>query len=320
VQAREDRSHDADHAFAAFIHPGMDRWEKTRAQDVKAVAVEAWLSTLTVRKGGKKNPRVQPMANGTKLTIRNTFSALFTHAQRYEFVPQIFNPIKLVRQSGKRSRIPDILTPGEINALWHRSAVRERAMISIEYGNGLRISEANALKWGDIDFATGVAMVNKSIVKGHVGETKTEESSKAVPLHPYQLEDLKAWREVTPYRKGDAWVFASDHPRVKGRKPYWTDAILNHHIRPLAKKIGINKRVGWHTFRHTFSSLLIQNGEDVKVVQELARHANPNTTLRLYAQRTRNTCGARRAGSWRWCALRRCRYNLKQLWCNKRAN
>jgi integrase len=51
----------------------------------------------------------------------------------------------------------------------------------------------------------------------------------------------------------------------------------------LAKKIGINKRVGWRTFRRTFSSLLIQNG-DVKVVQELARHSNPNTTLRLYAK------------------------------------
>jgi integrase len=60
--------------------------------------------------------------------------------------------------------------------------------------------------------------------------------------------------------------------------------ILAKQIRPLAKKLGITKRIGWHTFRRTFSSLPIENKEDVKVVQELMRHSNPNTTLRLYAQ------------------------------------
>ena len=42
--------------------------------------------------------------------------------------------------------------------------------------------------------------------------------------------------------------------------------------------------VGWHTFRRTFASLLKANGEDVKVVQELCRHASPQTTLQLYVQ------------------------------------
>jgi integrase len=244
--------------------------------------VEAWLGTLMVTKGSKKNPQKQTMADPTKQAIRNTFSTLFTHAQRYEFVPPGYNPVTLVRQSGKRSCIPDILTPGEINALWHGSGKREQAMISIEYGNGLRISEAIGLKWHDIDFAKCTALVNKSVVKGHVGETKTEASKRLVPLHAYQLEDLQAWREVAPYPDNDNWVFASH--RTGGRKPYWPDAILDKQIRPLAKKLGINKRIGWHTFRRTFSSLLTNNKEGVKVVQDLMRHANPKTTLLLYSQ------------------------------------
>ncbi len=60
--------------------------------------------------------------------------------------------------------------------------------------------------------------------------------------------------------------------------------ILKRHIQPLAKSLGIAKRIGWHTFRRTFASLLKANGEDVKVVQELCRHANSSTTLGLYAQ------------------------------------
>lgn len=177
---------------------------------------------------------------------------------------------------------PDILDASEIHQLWADSGVRERAAISVEYGNGLRISEACALQWRDINFEEGTASVTKGIVKGHVGEVKTEISKKIVPLHPYQLEDLKAWREVSTYAGDDDWVFASHLNR--GRLPYWPDMILKRRIRPLAEKLGIRKRIGWHTFRRTFSTLLTGNGEDVKVTQELMRHSNPNTTLALYAQ------------------------------------
>jgi integrase len=92
------------------------------------------------------------------------------------------------------------------------------------------------LKWHDIDFTMGVASTNKSIVKGHLGENKTEASKKMVPLHHFQLEDLRAWREVASYPGEDAWVFASH--RKKGRRPYWPDTILAKHIRPLGKSSG----------------------------------------------------------------------------------
>src|SRR5271169_2531060 len=51
-----------------------------------------------------------------------------------------------------------------------------------------------------------------------------------------------------------------------------------------AKEIGIVGHFGWHTFRHTYATLLKGNGEDVKVVQELMRHANISVTLNIYAQ------------------------------------
>jgi site-specific recombinase XerD len=55
-------------------------------------------------------------------------------------------------------------------------------------------------------------------------------------------------------------------------------------IQPAALRAGIRKRIGWHTFRHTFSTLLIANGENVKVVQELMRHASSRCTLEVYSQ------------------------------------
>jgi site-specific recombinase XerD len=59
---------------------------------------------------------------------------------------------------------------------------------------------------------------------------------------------------------------------------------MRYHIQPVARKLGIDKHVSWHTFRHTYSTLLKANGEDVKVVQELLRHASARITLDIYSQ------------------------------------
>ena len=55
-------------------------------------------------------------------------------------------------------------------------------------------------------------------------------------------------------------------------------------IRPAAAKVGITENIGWHTFRHTYSSLLRANKTDIKVTQELLRHASSRVTLETYTQ------------------------------------
>ena len=57
-----------------------------------------------------------------------------------------------------------------------------------------------------------------------------------------------------------------------------------YHIQPAAQRFGIMKRIGWHTFRRTYTTLLHANGEDVKVVQELLRHGSARITMDVYAQ------------------------------------
>jgi integrase len=57
---------------------------------------------------------------------------------------------------------------------------------------------------------------------------------------------------------------------------------MRDYIQPAARKVGITKKMSWHTFRHTFSTLLEANGEDVKVVQELLRHSTARMTLDTY--------------------------------------
>jgi len=64
----------------------------------------------------------------------------------------------------------------------------------------------------------------------------------------------------------------------------WLSKVMSYRIQPVAKWLGIAKRIGWHTFRRTFTTLLHANGEDVKVVQELLRHGSARITMDVYAQ------------------------------------
>src|SRR5262249_40005720 len=114
------------------------------------------------------------------------------------------------------------------------------------------------------------------------GPCKTESSQKPVPVHPTVLETLGKWKEASRYVRADDWVFASR--RYRGRKPIWGQAILRKYIRPVAKRIGIQKPFGWHTFRHSYSTLLRSVGTEFKVMQELLRHSSLRSTLDVYTQ------------------------------------
>ena len=84
------------------------------------------------------------------------------------------------------------------------------------------------------------------------------------------------------FRQPTDWVFAS--PATQGRLPFWGQTLLRHFIRPTALKLGITKRIGWHTFRDSYSTLLKASGADIKAMQELLRHASTRVTLDTYTQ------------------------------------
>ncbi|HZL66781.1 MAG TPA: tyrosine-type recombinase/integrase [Candidatus Limnocylindrales bacterium] len=93
---------------------------------------------------------------------------------------------------------------------------------------------------------------------------------------------MRAWRQQVRYNRPEDWIFAS--PKAKGRRPYLGQQIMRKVIRPIATQVGITKRIGWHTFRHTYSTLLRAARVDIKVMQELLRHASSRVTMDTYTQ------------------------------------
>jgi integrase len=249
-------------------------WGSLNIRAVRTTAVERWLRQLM---------RVDSscLAASTKAKIRNVMSVLFNHAIRHEWLEQGRNPILLVRQSTKRQKLPEWLEADELRALLSQLDRCFRVMVFLDAATGLRRSELLALMWGDVDFDDLQIRVQRSIYRNVVGNCKTEASRKPVPMDPILASELWTWKHDSPYGQPHDWVFAS--PRTDGKSPYWPDALLSRIIRPAAVRAGIQKHIGWHTFRQSFSSMLMANGENVKVVQELMRHANCRCTLETYS-------------------------------------
>jgi integrase len=245
----------------------LPEWKEHRLSDIHAVAGESWLDNL-------------PLALGTRAKLRNLMHAIYNHGMRCRFTSE--NPITLVRQSAKRGRIPNVLTVEELKGLLLELKDPWRTAVFVAVTTGLRVSELLALKWQDCDFASGQLNLCRGIVRQHVGEMKSEASRKPLPLDAGLAKVLLAWRSICPFNQDSDYIFGSLDKN--GQQPYWPTAGMEDHVRPAVKRAGITKRIGWHTLRHTFGTLVKSQGADVTTTKELMRHANISITMDRYVQ------------------------------------
>jgi len=211
----------------------IPRWRAYRLTDIKAVEVERWLKSLCFPKTGV------PLARGSKAKIRHIMSALYSHAIRWEWADK--NPITSVRQSAKRQKAPEVLTPEEIVAILKQLPEPLRTMIELDAFTGLRRGELIGLRWEDVDFEDLVLHVRRSVVERVQGSPKTEASQKDVPLDAQLAESLFAWKQACGYPNPGDWIFAS--PFMKGTNPYWPGTLWRYYGRPALTRAKVAKNV-----------------------------------------------------------------------------
>ena len=128
-------------------------------------------------------------------------------------------------------------------------------MILLDFGTGLRRGELSGVKCEDIDFQEGFLTPKRSIVQQHEGNVKTEASNEDL------IAELLAWRKEMPYAADSDFVFAS--AKKNGKQPYWMSKIMQLYIKPVAAKLVVPLK-GWHTLRHSYTTLLRQNENNPK--------------------------------------------------------
>ena len=152
-------------------------------------------------------------------------------------------------------------------------------MYYIELATGLRRGELLGLKWTDVDWKNGIIKVCRSItrINGEIVEStlKTKNSYRTVSISPQAIEVLKQQKAKT----NDQYIFPSPNGG-----PISPDSVNNMLKRVLARA-GIPK-VRFHDLRHTFATIALQNGVDIKTVSGMLGHFSAGFTLDTYAHVT----------------------------------
>ena len=166
----------------------------------------------------------------------------------------------LIRQPKRSKALPIVLSRGEIERILNAVPnAKYRLMVALAYGAGLRVSEVVALRVSDVDCDELVLHL-----KGAKGKKDR------ISVMPESLVD--SIRNMIAGKRSDEYVFASD------RGGRLTERSAQAVFARALKRAEIAKPATFHSLRHSFATHLLENGTDVRYVQELLGHANIRTT------------------------------------------
>ncbi len=182
------------------------------------------------------------------------------------------DPTKLLETPKIRRKLPDTLSEEEINRLigaidlGNPEGERNRAMLETLYGCGLRVSELVNLKLSDLFFEEGFIRV---LGKG--------DKQRLVPISAYTIKIINIYKnEIRVHQTAKAGE--EDLLFLNRRGSRLTRVMIFTIIKRLVEKLGWKKKISPHTFRHSFATHLLQNGADLRAIQQMLGHESITTT------------------------------------------
>ena len=237
------------------------------------------------------------VASSTQNVALSSILFLYRHVLRQE-IPFING----IERSKRPAKIPLVFTREEVKAILSRLAGSYLLMASLLYGSGLRLMECLRLRVKDLDFNCNQIVVREG--KGEkdrvtmlpltLKESLQKHLIKVKLLHEEDL--LAGFGEVyLPHRldrkypnAGKEWGWQYIFPATrlsidprsgKKRRHHISEDVLQHAVKKAIKETSITKPGSCHTFRHSFATHLLEDGYDIRTVQELLGHSDVRTTM-----------------------------------------
>ena len=168
--------------------------------------------------------------------------------------------------------LPKVLNLVEVETLLEspdtkdQYGIRDKAMLELLYATGIRVSELIGLQTGDVHLTMGFV---RCIGKGN--------KERIIPIGKTALAALEhyvnnGWSHFISKKHHDNALFLNHHGKQLTRQGFWKI------LKKLAKGAGIEKELTPHTLRHSFATHLLENGADIRAVQELLGHSDISTT------------------------------------------
>ena len=281
-------SYRTEEAYVNWIRRFIFFHNRRHPKDMGADEIRAFLSHLAVH---------LHVAASTQNVALNALLFLYRHVLRQDF-PEIGE----LERAKRPRRLPTVLTREEVTAMLTQLRGTHHLMASLLYGSGLRLMECLRLRVKDLDFAYQQLTVRDG--KGAQDRVTMLPKSLEEPLQRHlakvQLlheEDLaEGFGEVyLPYalaRKypnaGRSWTWQYVFPAAKRsvdprsgkeRRHHVSDTVLQKAVKSALQQADIHKRGNCHTLRHSFATHLLEDGYDIRTVQELLGHKDVKTTM-----------------------------------------
>ena len=182
------------------------------------------------------------------------------------------DPMLHIDTPKKAHHLPKVLSMTEVEKLIETPntneilGLRVRAILEVMYATGLRVTELTELKMDDLHLSLGLI---QTIGKG--------DKERIIPIGDLAIKWIENYLKYSRNKlekpsKRSPYLFLNHHGRKLTRQGIWKN------LGALVKKAGIEKEVTPHTLRHSFATHLLENGADLRVVQELLGHSDISTT------------------------------------------
>lgn len=162
----------------------------------------------------------------------------------------------------------------EIDLILSSVSGQVRNFLGLSFFTGMRSGEILALEWDDIDFATDTITINKTVAQGLINPAKTKSSERDIEILPKAKEFLKAQQLETGLK--NSYVFLNDK-----NTHFSSNDNFYRNYQAILKKLNLEKR-SLHNTRHTFASIMLNNGIDPLWVSATLGHENLQITLTIY--------------------------------------
>src|SRR5438034_10846288 len=262
--------------------------DKRHPADMGAVEVSAFLTSLAVR---------DKVAASTQNQARSALLFLYREILGVE-LPWLDDLVRAKRPQ----HLPTVLTRDEVRAVLERLDCTPRLMALLLYGAGLRLLECCRLRIKDVDFATNQIKIRAgkggkdrmTMLPRTVKADLAKHIERVRALHQRDLRQGAGWVEL-PWalaRKypnaGREWAWQWVFPATRfyvdlatgqRRRHHLHESVIQRAVREAVLKTVLAKKATCHTFRHSFATHLLEDGHDIRTIQELLGHRDVSTTM-----------------------------------------
>ncbi|MHB0977663.1 MAG: tyrosine-type recombinase/integrase [Candidatus Aquicultorales bacterium] len=212
----------------------------------------------------------------TKRTL-TLFKAICAKGIQWSYLNS--NPVEYVEKPESPKPEMDYLSPDEMERLIKSTDNRYKCLITFACLTGCRQSEILGLRWSDVDFASGKVHIRQVYHGGRFDKPKTEKSRRAVLISPRLMEELKTHQLRQTVELGSNahnLVF----PNLMG-KPMDGHNLTRRILRPALTRAGI-REIRFHDLRHSYISMLMNQGANIRFIQQQAGHSSAQITWDRY--------------------------------------